>query len=182
MPTAIERLCWGFGDGSTLTMDDTPWGKLSAVICWENYMPLMRMAMYGQGIVLYCAPTADDREVWTSTIRHIALEGRCSVLSSCQFLTRADFPAGMNNHVSDDADHVLMRGGSVITDPMGAVLAGPDFSGETILTAELDMRQIARGKFDFDVVGHYARPDAFSPGGRQPTQTRSPRAWGDPMT
>jgi nitrilase len=161
MPTCVERLCWGFGDGSTLTTVDTPWGKMGAVICWENYMPMMRMAMYGQGIALYCAPTADDREVWTSTMRHVALEGRCFVLSASQFLTRADFPAGMNNHVTDDADHVLMRGGSVIVDPLGQVLAGPDFTSETILCAELDMRQIARGKFDFDVAGHYARPDVF---------------------
>jgi nitrilase len=161
MPTGVERLCWGFGDGSTLTTVDTPWGKLGAVICWENYMPMMRMAMYGQGIALYCAPTADDRESWTSTMRHVALEGRCYVLSACQFLTRADFPPGMHNHISDDAGHVLLRGGSVIVDPLGQVLAGPDFSGETILTADLDMRQIVRGKFDFDVAGHYARPDVF---------------------
>ncbi|RWG50784.1 MAG: carbon-nitrogen hydrolase family protein [Mesorhizobium sp.] len=161
MPTAFERLCWGLGDGSTLATVDTPWGKLGAVICWENYMPLMRMAMYGQGIALYCAPTADDREAWTSTMRHIAMEGRCFVLSACQYLTRADFPAGMDNHVSDEADHVLMRGGSVIVDPMGDVLAGPDFGGETILIAELDMRQVARGKFDFDVAGHYSRSDIF---------------------
>jgi nitrilase len=161
MPTGAERLCWGFGDGSTLQTVDTPWGKLGAVICWENYMPMMRMAMYGQGIALYCAPTADDRECWTASMRHVALEGRCFVLSACQYLTRADFPAGMNNHLSDDASHVLMRGGSVIVDPLGQVLAGPDFHGEAILAAELDMRQIARGKFDFDVVGHYARPDVF---------------------
>lgn len=161
MPTALERVSWGFGDGSTLAAVDTPWGKMGAVICWENYMPMARMAMYQQHIALYCAPTADDRESWTSTMRHIAMEGRCYVLSACQFLTRADFPPEMDNCLSDVADHVLMRGGSVIVDPMGQVLAGPDFSGETILTAELDMRQIARGKFDFDVVGHYSRPDVF---------------------
>jgi nitrilase len=161
MPTALERLCWGFGDGSTLTTVDTPWGKLGAVICWENYMPMMRMAMYNQRIALYCAPTADDLESWTSTMRHVGLEGRCFVLSACQYLTRADFPASMHNYISDDADHVLMRGGSVIVNPLGEVLAGPDFAGETILTAELDMRQIVRGKFDFDVTGHYARPDVF---------------------
>lgn len=161
MPTAAERLCWGFGDGSTLTTVDTPWGKLGAVICWENYMPLMRMAMYDQRISLYCAPTADDRESWASSMRHVAMEGRCFVLSACQYLTRADFPSGMRNHISDDSGHVLMRGGSLIVDPLGKVLAGPDFSGETILTADLDMQEIVRGKFDFDVAGHYARPDVF---------------------
>jgi len=161
MPTALERLCWGFGDGSTLSTVDTPWGRMGAVICWENYMPLTRTAMYGQGIALYCAPTADDRECWVSTMRHIALEGRCFVLSACQYLTRADFPTGFKNEVTDDASEVLMRGGSLIVDPMGEVLVGPDYTGETVLLAELDMRQITRGKFDFDVVGHYARPDVF---------------------
>jgi nitrilase len=161
MPTALERLCWGFGDGSTLGTVDTPWGKLGAVICWENYMPMVRMAMYSQRIALYCAPTADDLDSWTATMRHVALEGRCFVLSACQYLTRADFPEAIRNCISDDAGHVLMRGGSVIVDPLGTVLAGPDFSSETILTAELDMRQVARGKFDFDVVGHYSRPDVF---------------------
>jgi nitrilase len=161
MPTAAERLCWGFGDGSTLTAVDTPWGKMGAVICWENYMPLLRMAMYDKGISLYCAPTADDRDSWAATMQHVALEGRCFVLSSCQYLTRESFPPYMKNRISDDADHVLMRGGSVIVSPLGQILAGPDYSGETILTAELDLDDVVKGKFDFDVVGHYARPDVF---------------------
>lgn len=161
MPTAAERLCWGFGDGSTLTTVETPWGAMGAVICWENYMPLLRMAMYSKGIAIYCAPTADDRDSWAATMRHIALEGRCFVLSSCQYLTRADFPKDMHNQISDEKDHVLMRGGSVIIDPLGRILAGPDFTGETILTAELDSEDIPRGQFDFDAVGHYARPDVF---------------------
>ena len=161
MPTAAERLCWGFGDGSTLTTVETPWGKMGAVICWENYMPLLRMAMYSKGIAIYCAPTADDRDSWAASMRHIALEGRCFVLSSCQYLTRADFPKDMHNEISNEKDHVLMRGGSVIIDPLGRVLAGPDFTGETILTAELDSEDIPRSQFDFDAVGHYARPDIF---------------------
>jgi len=161
MPTAAERLCWGFGDGSTLTTVDTPWGKMGAVICWENYMPLLRMTMYDKGVSLYCAPTADDRDSWASSMRHVAMEGRCFVLSACQYLTRADFPQGMRNLISDDQDHVLMRGGSLIVSPLGEVLAGPDFNGETILCAELDMDDVLRGKFDFDVAGHYARTDVF---------------------
>lgn len=161
MPTAAERLCWGFGDGSTLTAVDTPWGKMGAVICWENYMPLLRMAMFDQGVTLYCAPTADDRDSWAASMQHIALEGRCFVLSACQYLTGMDFPATMKNRISDDPEHVLMRGGSVIVDPLGHILAGPDFSGETILTAELDLDDVVRGKFDFDVTGHYARADVF---------------------
>ncbi|MEP9350407.1 carbon-nitrogen hydrolase family protein [Xanthobacter sp. KR7-225] len=162
MPTAAERLCWGFGDGSTLTTVPTPWGPLGSVICWENYMPLLRMAMYSKGIAIYCAPTADDRDTWEATMRHIALEGRCFVLSACQYLTRADFPANMHNALPAEAGDVLMRGGSLIVDPLGRVVAGPDFSGETILVEQLDVRDILRGKFDFDVAGHYARPDLFS--------------------
>lgn len=161
MPTAAERLCWGFGDGSTLETVPTPWGPMGAVICWENYMPMMRMAMFSQGIAIYCAPTADDRDSWVSTMQHIALEGRCFVLSSCQYLTRADFPPHMHNVLSDDDTHVLMRGGSLVVDPLGRILAGPDYSGETILIAELDLGDITRAHFDFDVVGHYGRPDIF---------------------
>ncbi|MBE0593234.1 MAG: nitrilase [Gemmatimonadales bacterium] len=162
MPTALERLCWGFGDGSTLTVVDTPWGKLGSVICWENYMPLLRAAMYGKQVALYCAPTADDRDSWAATMRHIALEGRCFVLSACQYLTLADFPPTMRNVLAQDPAEVLMRGGSMIVSPLGQVLAGPDFTGETILCAELDLDDVARGKFDFDATGHYARPDVFS--------------------
>ena len=94
MPTALERLVWGQGDGSTLTVLDTAIGRIGAVICWENYMPLLRMAMYAKGVQLYCAPTVDDRETWLPTMRHVALEGRCFVLSACQYLTRADCPPG----------------------------------------------------------------------------------------
>lgn len=161
MPTAVERLIWGYGDGSTLPVFNTPYGKMGTVICWENYMPLLRMAMYGKGVSIYCAPTADDRDSWEASMRHIALEGRCFVLSACQYLKRSQFPQGMKNHITDQADDVLMRGGSLIIDPLGRVLAGPDFSGETILVAELDTDDLARGKFDFDAAGHYARPDIF---------------------
>lgn len=161
MPTAAERLCWGFGDGSTLSTVETPWGTMGSVICWENYMPLLRMAMYGKGISIYCAPTADDRPSWASTMQHVALEGRCFVLSACQFLSGRDFPGYMKNRISDDPEHVLMRGGSLIVSPLGEIVAGPVFGEETILYAELDTDDIIRGKFDFDAVGHYSRPDIF---------------------
>jgi nitrilase len=161
MPTAMERLVWGQGDGSTLTVLDTAIGKLGAVICWENYMPLLRMAMYARGVQLYCAPTADDRDTWLPTVRHIALEGRCFVLSACQYLTRGDCPADYPAVQGDDPGTVLMRGGSCIVGPLGQVLAGPNFEGEVVLTADLDMADIVRGKYDFDVAGHYARPDVF---------------------
>jgi nitrilase len=161
MPTASERLIWGFGDGSTLPAIDTPLGRLGAVICWENYMPMLRMTMYAKGVTLYCAPTVDDRETWLSTMRHIALEGRCFVLSACQFARRRDYPERYPLDAELAPDAVLIRGGSCIIGPLGEVLAGPAFDGETILTANIDQGQIARGKYDLDVCGHYARPDVF---------------------
>lgn len=161
MPTAGERLIWGFGDGSTMPVFETSLGRIGAVICWENYMPMLRMHMFAQNIGIYCAPTADDRDSWLPSMRHIALEGRCFVLTSCQHISRGAYPDDFECALGDDPQTVLMRGGSAIVDPLGAVLAGPDFDGETILYAEIDLAQIARGKFDFDVAGHYARPDVF---------------------
>ena len=161
MPTALERMIWGFGDGSTLTAIDSPWGVIGSVICWENYMPMLRMAMYAKNVALYCTPTADDRETWLPSMRHIALEGRCFVLTACQYLRRGDFPDTVRVSLGDSPGSVLMRGGSAIVGPLGQVLAGPDFEGETILVADLDLKEIGRAKFDFDVVGHYSRPDVF---------------------
>jgi nitrilase len=161
MPTASERLIWGFGDGSTLPVFDTPLGRLGAVICWENYMPLLRTYMYSQGIEIYCAPTADHRESWVATMQHIAVEGRCFVLGCNQFTRRSDFPADYKAAFVDKPNTVIGRGGSCIVDPFGKFLAGPDFQGEAILTAELDRSQLPRAKFDLDTVGHYARPDIF---------------------
>ncbi|MCC6391997.1 MAG: nitrilase [Bryobacterales bacterium] len=142
MPTAMERLIWGYGDGSTLPVLDTPLGRMGAVICWENYMPALRLTMYSKGIELYCAPTVDDRETWAISMRHIAFEGRCFVLSAVQCTDK-------------------IRGGSIIVNPHGHVLAGPVFGEETILVADLDLNQIPEGKYDFDATGHYARPDVF---------------------
>ncbi len=161
MPTAMERLVWGFGDGSTLPVFETPLGRLGAVICWENYMPLLRMTMYSKGIQIYCAPTADDRESWLSSMRHIAIEGRCFVLSACQHFTRGDCPEDYDAIQGDDPATVLMAGGSCIVSPLGEVLAGPGRDGPAILTAELDLAEITHGKYDLDVVGHYSRPDVF---------------------
>ncbi len=159
VPTAMERLIWGAGDGSTLPVVDTPLGRIGAVICWENYMPQLRLAMYGQGVELYCAPTVDDRETWLPTMRHIALEGRCFVLSASQFARRSDYPD--DYPIEAPPEEVLIGGGSCIVDPLGEVLAGPARDGDAILAANLDLGQIARGRFDLDVVGHYARPDVF---------------------
>ncbi len=161
MPTAMERLVWGFGDGSTMQVFDTPVVKIGAAICWENYMPLFRTYMYSQGVQLYCAPTADDRDTWLPSMQHVALEGRCFVLSCCQYLLRKDCPEQYAAIQGDDPETVLMRGGSCIVGPLGQVLAGPNFEGPGILTADLDLGDIGRGKYDLDSVGHYARPDVF---------------------
>jgi nitrilase len=162
MPTASERLIWGFGDGSTLPVFETSIGRVGAVICWENYMPLLRMTMYSKGIQLYCAPTADGRDTWLPSMQHIALEGRCFVLSCNQFARRSDYPADYAApQFDDDPETVVSRGGSCIIGPLGQILAGPNYERECILTADLDLNDIARGQFDLDVVGHYARPDVF---------------------
>ncbi|CAN1251943.1 Bifunctional nitrilase/nitrile hydratase NIT4A [Linum perenne] len=144
MPTSVERIVWGFGDGSTLPVFDTPVGKIGAAICWENRMPLLRTAMYGKGIEIYCAPTADARPSWTASMTHIALEGGCFVLSANQFCRRSDYPpapeyvfAGTENELNPDS--VVCAGGSVIISPMGTVLAGPNFEGEALISADLGM-------------------------------------------
>ncbi len=162
MPTALERVVWGFGDGSTLAAPKTEIGTLGGAICWENYMPQLRLAMYGKGVEFYCAPTVDDRDVWLPTMQTIALEGRCFVLSACQYMERGYGPEDYHPVQGEADDTVLIRGGSCIISPMGEVLAAPVFGKETILTAEMDKSEIIRGKYDLDVVGHYGRPDIFS--------------------
>jgi nitrilase len=161
MPTAMERVIWGTGDGSTLPVVGTTLGKIGTVVCWENYMPLLRTAMYAKGIELYCAITVDDRDTWIPTVRHIALEGRCFVLSACQFLRRTDVPADHPVEKASAFQDVLIRGGSCIVGPLGQILSGPKYGEECVLVADLDRGDLARSKFDFDVVGHYARPDVF---------------------
>jgi nitrilase len=160
VPTAVERVIWGCGDGSTLGVVPSPVGRFGALICWENYMPLARVAMYRQGIEFYCAPTVDDRECWIPTVRHIAREGRCFVLSSCQYLTREAYPQDWIETTQMLPD-VPIRGGSCIVDPMGNLIAGPLYDEPGVLVATVDRAELAAAKFDFDVTGHYARPDVF---------------------
>ncbi len=158
-PTAAERVIWGEGDGSTLSVFRTELGTIGGLICWENYMPLARMAMYGKGVEIYLAPTADARDSWQSTLRHIACEGRCFVLSANQFVTRSSWPADWEP--IPEGSEILCRGGSAIIGPLGDVLAGPLYDAEGILTTDLDLDELTRARFDFDVVGHYNRPDVF---------------------
>lgn len=160
-PTAAERIIWGEGDGSTLEVLDTNLGKLGGLICWENYMPLARVTLYEQGIQIYLAPTADERDSWQATMRHIACEGRCFVLGCNQFVRPESYPEGLKQEL-DPNKNPLSRGGSVIISPLGETLAGPVFDEEGILYATLSMAEVAKGKMDFSAVGHYARPDVFS--------------------
>lgn len=124
-------------------------------------MPMYRMHLYGQGVQLYLAPTADSRDTWLATMRHIALEGRCFVLSANQFARRSDYPTDYPLEADVAPDSIMTRGGSCIVSPLGEVLAGPAYDEAAILLADLDLNDTVRGKFDFDVTGHYARPDVF---------------------
>ncbi|HEY9116206.1 MAG TPA: nitrilase-related carbon-nitrogen hydrolase, partial [Roseivirga sp.] len=162
-PTAQERVIWGEDDGSTLSTFQTEIGKLGGLICWENYMPMARMAMYQKGVQLYLAPTADSRENWQSTMKHIALEGRCYVLACNQFVTKEMYPDEIKNgeELSKLPD-IMSRGGSVIIDPLGEVVEGPLWDQKGILTAEINLDRVTQAKLDFDPIGHYHRPDLFN--------------------
>ena len=136
---------------------------MGGLICWENYMPLARMALYSQGIDIYLAPTADQRDTWLATLVHIACEGRCFVLGCNQYVKRSDYPKEiLEMESSIQLPEVPCRGGSVIISPLGNILAGPHMEGESILYAELDLAERSKALMDFDVVGHYARPDVFT--------------------
>ena len=159
VPTASERLIWGRGDGATLPIMPSPAGKIGAAICWENYMPLLRATMYAKGIEIWCAPTVDERDIWQASMRHIAYEGRCFLVSACQYQ-----PPPTKDTRKDPAwplDRPLIRGGSVIISPMGEVLAGPIYDKEGIISAAIDLNDIVKARYDLDPVGHYARPDIF---------------------
>lgn len=162
MPTAMEKVIWGQGDGSTMKVARTDVGVLSLAICWENYMPLFRSHLYDQGTQVHCVSTVDDRDVWLPTMQTIALEGRCFVVSACQYMTVDDVRADWFEPVQGTAPGtVLIRGGSCIISPMGEVLAAPVFGREAIVTAGIDLDDIKRAKFDLDLSGHYSRPDVF---------------------
>jgi nitrilase len=161
-PTGSERILWGEGDGSTLTVLETPYGRMGGLICWENYMPLARAAIYGKGATLYLAPTADSREEWQSTIRHIALEGRCFVFSVNQYVHKSMYPEDLACYGDlENLPDNLCPGGSAIIGPLGQYIAGPVRDREEILLADLDLGAIGESRFDFDVMGHYARPDVL---------------------
>jgi nitrilase len=162
MPTAAERLVWGMGDGSDVRAFPSPVGTIGAVICWENFMPALRFALYEQGVTIWAAPTVDERPQWEIAMRHIAHEGRFFLVSACQWLGPKQTALGEPITLIDRAADVpIIGGGSIIVSPMGEVLAGPLRGGEGLLVAEVDLADIVRARFDFDAAGHYARPDIF---------------------
>lgn len=159
-PTAAERIVWAEGKGDDLQVLPTQLGRIGGLICWENYMPLARMTLYEQHIQIYLAPTADQRESWQSSIRHIATEGRCFVLSCNQFVTKTMYPDRFQAEIAE-LPEVLCRGGSAIISPLGDYLQAPLWDQEGILTADLDLEDITRARLDFDAAGHYNREDVF---------------------
>jgi len=159
-PTGTERLIWAESDGQDLVVCDTKIGKIGGLICWENYMPMARQAMLQQGVELYIAPTADARPQWTSSMIHIALEGRCFVLAANQYVTKSMYPDRFQQHLKAEPE-VMCRGGSIIVSPLGQVIAGPLYDENGVLTTEIDLDEIVKSKLDFDNNGHYTRPDIF---------------------
>lgn len=160
-PTAAERIIWGEGRGDDLLVLETPLGRTGGLICWENYMPLARMALYEQNIQIYLAPTADQRDTWQATIRHIACEGRCFVLACNQYVHKSMYPGRFQQELHEQPD-ILSRGGSAIVSPLGEVLAGPLWDQEGMLFAALDLDEVVKARMDFDAAGHYQRGDIFS--------------------
>jgi nitrilase len=163
VPTNAERLVWAPGDGSTLQAYDTPLGKVGGLICWENYMPLARYAMYAWGTEIYLAPTWDRGQSWTATLQHIAKEGRCYVVGCCIAMRKDDIPDryDLKSRFYANAGEWINVGDSAIVAPGGEIVAGPARMKEEILYAEIDPVKIDESRYLFDVAGHYSRPDVF---------------------
>jgi len=163
MPTGGERTVWGQGDGSTLAVLDTPFGRIGGLTCWENLMPLARAALYQQGVDIYLAPTWDNSDSWISTLRHIAREGRVFVIGTNTCLRGSEIPRSLPGaaEIYGGDDDWLARGNAAIIGPDGSVLAGPLVGEAGVLTAGLDFGALSAARREFDVIGHYARPDVF---------------------
>lgn len=164
MPTNPERMVWGFGDGSGLNVVDTPVGRVGTLLCWENYMPLARYALYAQGVEVYVAPTYDSGDAWIGTMQHIAREGRCWVVCSGVALTRDDIPADFPEKESlyPDTENWINAGDSVVVAPGGEIVSGPLREEKGLLFADIDSDRVAVSKRALDVAGHYSRPDVFT--------------------
>ncbi|MDD5799308.1 MAG: carbon-nitrogen hydrolase family protein [Coriobacteriales bacterium] len=163
-PTGAERLVWGDAQDRYFPVSQTPWGPMGTLICWENYMPLARVALYQKGVTIYLAPNTNGNEEWQATVRHIAMEGRCYVVNCAPHITRADYPSDLQYPEEVEAlPDVIYRGGSCVVDPYGHYVPGaePLWDQSGILYADLQMQEVAASKWEFDPVGHYARPDVL---------------------
>jgi nitrilase len=164
MPTNPERMVWGFGDASGLKVLETPCGRIGSLICWENYMPLARFALYAQGIEVYIAPTYDSGDGWIGTLQHIAREGCCWVIGAGVALRNRDLPDDLpeRDRLYPESEDWINPGDSVVIAPGGEIIAGPLRDQQDILFADLDLNRVAISRRSFDVAGHYARPDVFT--------------------
>lgn len=163
MPTNPERMVWGLGDASGLKALDTPCGRVGALICWENYMPLARFAMYALGVEIYIAPTYDSGDRWIGTLQHIAREGGCWVVGSGMAFRASDIPESVpgKSELYPDADEWINPGDSVVIEPGGKIAAGPMRRELGVLYADIDLERVGIARRTLDVVGHYSRPDIF---------------------
>ena len=162
-PTGAERVVWGDADRDFFPVAQTPWGPMGSMICWESYMPLARAALYQKGITLYISPNTNDNPEWQNTIRHIALEGRCYFINCDMYFTKDMYPASVL-HCPDELARLpktVCRGGSCIIDPYGHEETVPVWDREAVIYADLDMRKVPMSRMEFDVCGHYARPDVL---------------------
>lgn len=164
VPTVAERTVWGFGDACGLRVVDTPAGRLGSLICWENYMPLARFALYAQGVEIYTAPTYDYGDGWIGTMQHIAREARCWVAGCGSVLRGKDIPGDFpgREEIYPDPEEWINPGDSVVVAPGGEIAAGPLRREEGILYFDVDLAKIAAARRSLDVAGHYSRPDIFT--------------------
>ena len=161
-PTGTERVVWGDANRGYFPVTETPWGPMGALICWESYMPLARVALYQKGISIYISPNTNDNPEWQATIQHIAIEGKCYFINSDMIVRRSSYPLWLNEREAiDKMDDFVCRGGSCIVDPFGHFVTEPVWDEEKMIYADLDMTLPYKSKMEHDVVGHYARPDVL---------------------
>ena len=161
-PTGAERVVWGDADRGYFPVVDTPWGPVGSLICWESYMPLLRTALYSKGMTICLAPNTNDYDAWQSTVRHIAIEGRCFYVNADLYFTRAMYPADLQYPEEIAAlPQIVCRGGSSVLDPFGRTVIEPFWDCEDIRYADLDMEQVPASRMEFDPCGHYSRPDVL---------------------
>lgn len=163
MPTNPERMVWGFGDASGLKVVDTPSGRVGTLLCWENYMPLARYALYSQGVEIYIAPTYDSGDGWIGTLQHIAREGCCWVIGCGNLMRGSDIPDDLPGKelLYPDPDEWINPGDSIVIAPGGEIVAGPMREEAGILYCDADQEKVSIAKRAIDVAGHYSRPDIF---------------------